>query len=197
MSSLDIKSKGHGNSDARDRILATASQLFYKDGIKSTGVAAIVREAGVTKMTLYAHFSGKDELIATYLKDRDDRWRQSLAQVTNGLEVPTDKLLVVFEAYGEWLVSDSLRGCGFINACAEISDPTHPARVVAAEHKLAVREHLAYLAREICASDPNELAERLLLLLEGAAVTSMIRQDDDPLYTAKSTASELIFKSIA
>lgn len=197
MSSFDIKSKSHRNSDARDRILAAASQLFYKDGIKSTGVAAIVREAGVTKMTLYAHFSGKDELVATYLKDRDDRWRQSLAQVASGLEVTKDKLLVVFEAYGEWLVSDSLRGCGFINACAEIPDPTHPARVIAAEHKLAVREHLACLAREICASDPDELAERLLLLLEGAAVTSMIRQDDDPLCTAKSTASELIFKSIA
>lgn len=188
---IDVKTRS--NSAARDRIVATASRLFYRNGINATGVDAIVREASVSKTTLYAHFTGKDLLVAAYLRDRDERWRRSLSQVTDSLEGSKDKLLGVFEAYGEWLVSDSLRGCGFINASAEIPNPSHPARVVAAEHKLAVREHLANLARESGASDADQLSERLLILLEGAAVIAMIRQEDSPLSAAKATASEIIF----
>lgn len=180
------------SSGAAERILRTASELFYRDGIGATGVDKIVEEAGVAKMTLYKHFGGKDELIASYLRDRDKRWRASLEEITDRFDEPTQRLLAVFEAYGQWLISDSLRGCGFVNAAAELADPRHPAYIVAQEHKLGLRDHLVALAAEAGVKQPKVLADQLLLLLEGAAVTAMVWSSPEPLDTARAAAVQLI-----
>ncbi len=175
-----------------ERILETASELFYRDGIGTTGVDTIVEKAGVAKMTLYKHFGGKDELIAAYLRARDERWRASLKEITDRFEGPVERLLAVFEAYGQWQVSDGLRGCGFVNAAAELANPDHPAFAVAQQHKLGVRDHLATLAAEAGVKEPEELAEQLLILLEGAVVMAMMRRSAEPLDTARSLAVRLV-----
>lgn len=175
-----------------ERILETASELFYRNGIASTGVDTIVEKAGVAKMTLYKNFGGKDELIAAYLRARDERWRASLKEVTDRFEGPFERLLAVFEAYGQWLVSDGLRGCGFVNAAVELADSNHPAFAVAQQHKSAIGGHLATLAAEAGVKEPEELAEQLLILLEGAAVMAMIRRSAEPLDTARSVAVRLV-----
>src|SRR5437868_13385050 len=61
----------------RDRILAVASDLFYRHGIRAVGVEAIAEAAGTNKMTLYRHFASKDELVAEYLR--------GLAQMVDGI----------------------------------------------------------------------------------------------------------------
>ena len=58
----------------RERILATASRLFYAQGFHSTGIDLIIAEAGVAKMSLYQHFRSKDELISAFLLRRDEFW---------------------------------------------------------------------------------------------------------------------------
>jgi AcrR family transcriptional regulator len=175
-----------------ERIIETASELFYRNGIRTMGVDTIVEQAGVAKMTLYKHFGGKDELIAAYLRARDERWRVSLEEVTDRFEEPAERLLAVFEAYGQWLVSDGLRGCGFVNAAAELADPNHPAFAVAQQHKSGIGGHLATLAAEAGVKEPEELADQLLILLEGAAVMAMIRRSAEPLDTARSVAVRLV-----
>ncbi len=192
----DAKSKG-AKGAAAGRILDTASKLFYRDGIAATGVDTVVEQAGVAKMTLYSNYGDKDGLIAAYLQDRDDRWRASLVEVTDGFEDATERLLAIFEAYGEWLVSDGLRGCGFVNASIEIADPDHPARAIAREHKQGVLDHLATQAAEAGASNPKELAEQLLILLEGAAVMAMVRRSAEPLATARGVGARLVADSAA
>lgn len=179
-------------TSAAQRILETASGLFYRDGIGATGVDTIVEKAGVAKMTLYKHFRGKDELIAAYLRERDRRWLTSLKEITDEFDEPVDRLLAVFEAYGRWLVSDGLRGCGFVNAAAELADPNHPAFVVAQRHKSGVRNFLAALATEAGVKTPRELAGELLILLEGAAVMAMICRNTEPLDIARSVAVRLV-----
>src|SRR5918998_2940706 len=92
--------KGGRRAEAtRRRLLDAADGLFYADGIRSTGVAAVAEAAGVTKMTFYAHFASKDELVCAYLRERDARWRGLLEGTLAGHEAPSDKLLAVFDAY--------------------------------------------------------------------------------------------------
>ena len=177
---------------AAEKVLRSASDLFYRNGIAATGVDTIVEHAGVSKRTLYNNFGGKDELVAAYLRDRDTRWRTSLEETTNRYEDPKERLLATFEAYGEWLVGDDYRGCAFINAASEIADPDHPARMVALSHKKGVQEHLASLAAQARLQETETLAEELLLLLEGATVTASMRKSHEPLDTARATARSLV-----
>lgn len=175
-----------------ERLLAVASDLFYREGIRAVGVDTISQRAGVSKRTLYNRFGGKDELVAEYLRRRDERWRAYLQGVTESVVEPREKLLAVFGAYGEWLVGENYRGCAFANAAAEIPDPNHPARVVARRHKEGVKEHLAGLAKDAEFDEPENLAERLLLLLEGATATAAMRRRREPLDVARSMALELL-----
>jgi AcrR family transcriptional regulator len=175
-----------------ERLLEAASELFYREGIGAVGVDTVSERAGVSKRTLYNRFGGKDELVAEYLRRRDARWRAYLRGVTEGVEDPGEKLLAVFTAYEEWLVGEDFRGCPFANAAAEIPDPDHPARVVARRHKEGVRDHLEVLAEEAGFDDPRTLAERLLLLLEGAAATAAMRRSRESVGAAISIARELL-----
>ncbi|MBA2714506.1 MAG: TetR/AcrR family transcriptional regulator [Rubrobacteraceae bacterium] len=175
-----------------ERLLEAASDLFYREGIRAVGVDTISERAGVSKRTLYNRFGGKDELVAEYLRRRDERWRVYLRGVTERVVEPGEKLLAVFGAYGEWLVGDDFRGCAFANAAAEIPDPNHPARIVARRHKEGVKEHLITLARDAGFGEPETLAERLLLLLEGATATAAMRRSGEPLDVARSVALELM-----
>jgi AcrR family transcriptional regulator len=177
---------------AGERVLRSASELFYRGGITATGVDTVVAHAGVAKRTLYNNFGGKDELVAASLRDRDERWRASLGEITDRYTDPRERLLAVFEAYGEWLVGDDYRGCAFINAASEIADPTHPAREVILSHKKGVRGHLASLAAEAGVEEPDVLAEKLLLLLEGATVTASMRKSHEPLDIARDMARDLV-----
>src|SRR3712207_4744460 len=175
-----------------EKLLDAASELFYREGIGAVGVDTVSERAGVSKRTLYNRFGGKDALVAEYLRRRDERWRTHLRDTTEGLEDATDRLLAVFESYGEWLVGDDFRGCAFANAAAEIPDPDHPARVVARRHKEGVREYLAAAAKDAGFDEPYALAERLLILLEGATATATLRRDAEPLDVARSVALELM-----
>ena len=120
------------------------------------------------------------------------RRRAYLRGATERLEEPKERLLAVFRAYGEWVVGNEFRGCAFANAVAEIPDPNHPARIVAQEHKEGVREYLADAARNAGFDEPETLAERLLILLEGATATAAMRSNAEPLDVARSLALELM-----
>jgi AcrR family transcriptional regulator len=175
-----------------ERLLETASDLFYREGIRAVGVDTVSERAGASKRTLYNRFGGKDGLVAEYLRRRDEGWKAYLREATEDGAEPKEKLLAVFEAYEEWLVGEDFRGCAFANAAAEIPDPDHPARVVARRHKQGVRDHLAVLAAEAGFGEPRILAERLLLLLEGAAATAAMRRSREPIGVARSLARELL-----
>lgn len=172
--------------------MGAASELFYREGIGAVGVDTVSERAGVSKRTLYNRFGGKDRLVAEYLRHRDERWRAYLRAADESAAGPKEKILAVFGAYGEWLVGDDFRGCAFANAVAEIPDPDHPARAVAREHKEGVRDHLSAAAEEAGFEEPRDLAERLLILLEGATATSTMRRSAEPLGVARSVAMELM-----
>lgn len=185
--------KGGKRSEAtRRRLLDAADGLFYAGGIRATGVGAIAEGAGVTKMTFYSHFASKDELVADYLRERDARWRELLEGTLAKHEAPLDKLLAVFDAYRESVVSGELRGCAFVNFAAEFPNREHPARRVAREHKAELRRRLAGLAAEAGAEEPEALAERLFVLLEGAFVTAAMEGDEGIVERARDLGAEMV-----
>ena len=144
----DVEERATRRRPGAERLLETASDLFYREGIRAVGVDTVSERAGVSKRTLYNRFGGKDGLVAEYLRRRDEGWKAYLRGATEAVVEPKEKLLAVFEAYEEWLVGEDFRGCAFANAAAEIPDPDHPARVVARRHKEGIEEHLAALAKE-------------------------------------------------
>jgi AcrR family transcriptional regulator len=189
----DAIPKSGGRAGATRRgLLDAADRLFYANGIRSTGVGAVAQAAGVTKMTFYAHFASKDELVADYLRERDARWEEVLEGTLAGHEAPEDKLLAVFDAYRESVVSGGLRGCAFVNCAAEFPDRDYPARRVVREHKAGLRRRLAGLAAEAGAEKPETLGERLFVLLEGAYVSAAIEGDEGIVGRARGLGAEMV-----
>src|SRR4051794_839892 len=107
-------------SPARDRLLETAARLFYADGIAATGVDTVVREAGVSKPTLYAHYGSKAELVAAVLEARHARRAEELSAWVDREPDPGRRPLAVFAYLAAWYGRDGDRGCAFLNAAAEL-----------------------------------------------------------------------------
>jgi AcrR family transcriptional regulator len=156
----------------RERILAAARDLFYRQGIRAVGVDAIVDAAGTNKMTLYRHFPSKDELVAEYLRCAgavvDEIWSELEAR-------HPDDALAQLHGWVESvarLVADDERGCALANAAVELAEKDHPGRPVIGAFKQAQRKRLAGLARAAGLTDAEMLAEELHLLIEGARVTA-------------------------
>jgi AcrR family transcriptional regulator len=175
------------------RILETATDLFYREGIHAVGVEAIAAAAGVTKKTLYDRFGSKDRLVCEYLRARDTRWRAWLTEdVAAHAHTARGRLLRTFDGLGAWMREVGPRGCAFVNALAELPDPDHPGRAVIAEQKRWLVDYLTGLAEDTDAGQPHRLAEQLALLHEGATVGYATGAVEDPVGVAKRAAAVLI-----
>ncbi|GAB3566743.1 TetR/AcrR family transcriptional regulator [Amycolatopsis endophytica] len=177
---------------AAERILTVAGKLFYGNGIHAVGVDTIAAEAGVTKKTLYDRFGSKAELVALYLRRRDERWREWVRSRDDPRATPARRMLRVFDALAEWMVKENSRGCAFVNAHAELPSADHPGRRVITASKEWLLEHLRDLAAEAGARNPRRLAETLLILVEGATVTASLEVVPTAVTTAKRVAQSLI-----
>jgi len=157
----------------RERLLAAASDLFYRQGIRAVGVEAIAEAAGTNKMTLYRHFASKDELVAEYLR----RLAAGSNAIWDELEErhpgsPCAQLDAWLEEMAGHLADTDERGCALANAAVELPEKNHPARPVIEEFKKEQRARLAALCRGAGLSQPELVADELFLILEGARVSS-------------------------
>lgn len=175
------------------RVLDVASRLFYAEGIHAVGVEAIAATAGVTKKTLYASFGSKDRLVAAYLAERDERWRRWLTgRVEEHAGSATDRLLATFDAMGAWIDKEDPRGCGFVNAIAEIPSAEHPGHAVVVEQKRWLRDYLTELASAAGAAAPEDVGKALMLLHEGVAVSAATGCVPDAARRAREAANTLL-----
>ncbi|CUS03358.2 Transcriptional regulator, TetR family [Candidatus Promineifilum breve] len=156
----------------KDQLFQTAAQLFYRHGYRATGVDTIAAESGIGKMTLYRHYPSKDDLIVAYLRDSDALFWRGFEQITAAAPTPRAKLLAFFVALQSYVMSDACYGCPFLNAAAEYPDPDHPAHRVAVEHKRIVGDRFRQLVEAGQAPRPDETAAALVLLMDGAYMTS-------------------------
>lgn len=180
----------------RDQLFQTAAQLFYRHGYRVTGVDTIAAASGIGKMTLYRHFPSKDDLIVAYLRDSDDLFWRGFEQITAAAPSPRAKLLAFFESLQQYVMSDACYGCPFLNAAAEYPDPAHPAHRVAVEHKRAVRQRFRQLAEAAGATQPDEMAGALILLMDGAYMTSRMfgASPDNPSVHLAAAARRILIE---
>jgi AcrR family transcriptional regulator len=181
---------------ARDRILETATRLFYARGLRSVGVDTIIAESGVAKATFYKHFPAKDDLITAYLDKVDRAWTGQLrAAAAAAGPSPAHQLVGLFDALGSACRRAGYRGCGFINAAAE-SQPGTTAHDRTIAHKRQVREWMEGLARDAGAAEPGQLARALSLLLDGALANGALDADPGAVESARDTAELLVRAAI-
>jgi AcrR family transcriptional regulator len=164
----------------RERILTTATSLFYQEGIAAVGVNRIIAEADVAPMTLYRQFGSKDALVATTLEQWGDQWLHWLADSLDRRgDDPKDRFDGLWDALEEWSASEGFKGSFIANAATELrSEPDHPAHAVVARHRLAMRQLLEDLAKMAGAYDAAVLAAQLQVLIDGAI--SAAATDRDP-----------------
>ncbi|GAA4992020.1 TetR/AcrR family transcriptional regulator [Kitasatospora paranensis] len=157
-------------SAARERLLETASGLFYAEGVQAVGVDRLITAAGVTKATFYRHFPGKDELVLAYIQQRDRDVRARFAAAGAAARDPRGVLDLLVGTLAEEICGPGFRGCPFINTAAEYPDPAHPVRQAVAEHRRWFRAALADLAAGCGHPDPETAAGILVLLRDGSMV---------------------------
>jgi AcrR family transcriptional regulator len=167
---------------AGDRVFAVAADLFYREGIRAVGVEAIVRQAGVAKISLYRSFASKDDLVVAYLERRNAGfWQQWDERFGNLGHDPRAQLRAMMGYLAERTTQPGYRGCPFINYCAEFPDRAHPGHRVAEANKREMRRRLLGIAEALGAREPAPLADALLLLVEGAyAISQTLGGPDGP-----------------
>jgi AcrR family transcriptional regulator len=176
-----------------ERLVQTASRLFYAHGIRAVGVDLIAADAGTTKKTLYDRFGSKDALVVLYLRRRAERWQSRvLGHLGEHRPEPgPDRVLAVFDALEGWL-TEQWRGCAFVNAYAEIGGTDHPALPVVHAEKAWMRGLFTALVQEAGYDDAPRLAAQLHLLYEGAIVLLTAGAHGDALAQARDAASRLL-----
>lgn len=178
----------------RDRILATARELFYKEGARSVGVDTVVAQSGVAKTSLYRWFPSKDALIVAVLEqEQNDRWAgwDRIAQESD--PEPRARLRAHLNGIARYVNSSRFRGCPFMNVTAEFADPAHPARELSREVTRELRRRLRGLVDSIeGVRDPAELTEQLLLLVDGAFSAAQVLGKDGPQQFLVATADVLV-----
>lgn len=162
---------------ARERILLTAHDLFYADGIRVTGIDRVIAASGVTKVTFYRHFPSKDDLVRAFLDHRHGLWmawfvdalgrRGAQQRIGDG-----QALVVLADVMAEWFADPVFRGCAFINSVVEVGASVAGAIDISREHKREMVEVIAGLLPEV----PHRMAvaQAAALGVDGAIVKAQM-----------------------
>lgn len=156
--------------ELKRHIAQTAAALFYKDGITNVGVDRIAAQSGVTKRTLYHHFGSKDAMIAAALRESP-----IVAFPKDG--TPVERMLGAFAAMRQFLSDTRYRSCPYIIFTAELTDRNHPARRIVSQRVDKRIRWFADLAARAGARDPQQLAEQLDVLFDGALAAAAKREN--------------------
>ncbi|GAA4617010.1 TetR/AcrR family transcriptional regulator [Saccharopolyspora hordei] len=160
-------------SAARERLLATASGLFYREGIRAVGVERILAEAPATRATFYRHFPSKDDLVVAYLRGVDAGIRAQVQAAVEAAPSPADAIRAIGDAVADDLASPEFRGCAFLKAAAEYPDPQDPVRQVILEHRAWYTDTLTELFAEVFGDSPRRgkpehAARHFMMMRDGA-----------------------------
>jgi AcrR family transcriptional regulator len=165
---------GTGRDSGRARVLETAYRLFSQHGTRAVGVDRIIADSGVAKMTLYRNFASKDDLILAFLDLREERWTRRWLQdtVEGRATTPAQRLLAIFDVFGEWFARDDFEGCSFINVMLEMADPADPVHRAGTAYLAGIRAFLEGLAREAGIADAATFARKWHILMKGSIIAA-------------------------
>lgn len=178
----------------REKLITTATDLFYQNGFQAVGLDQILDAVGITKTAFYKHFESKDDLIVAVLEHRDqvDMTEWSTYFVERGGADPKSRLLSIFDLLDEWFAKPDFRGCLFMNASTEFPFPNDPIHRTAARHNENLHILVQKMAAAAGASDPDALARQMMLLIGGAIAGRHAGGDLNSAATARVTAELLV-----
>ena len=166
-------SRGHGRSEARERLLSTASALFYREGIRAVGVERILADAPATRATFYRHFPSKEDLVLAYLRGVDAATRADVQAAIETAPSPADALRAIGTAVADDLARPEFRGCAFLKAAAEYPEPDNPVRQVVLDHRAWYLTTLTELFAQVFGASPRRgkpehAARHFVMMRDGA-----------------------------
>jgi AcrR family transcriptional regulator len=183
-----------GGRGARQRILDTATELFYRDGINATGVEKLAAESSVSKRTLYQHFPSKTAVVEEYLRGMGQLVDNTVIHAADD-EAPREQMLAAFS--GHTPDGDTFRGCPFHNAAVESAGTMPGVQGIVRAAKLGFADWLTDLARQAGAANPRQLGGQLAVLYEGAGALATSLDDPEPWVRARKAAEALIDQALA
>ncbi len=182
----------------RERIVDAASRLFYAEGIRAVSVDAVAEKAGVTKRTLYYHFTTKDDLVAAYLESRDQPNLALFAKwYAEADGTVAEKVEAIFLALARNARHPKWKGCGFLRTAAELANmPGHPAIRIGSAHKKGFEAWLASVFTAAGYAGAEMLARQVVLLMDGAFSTMLVHRDAAYMEAAGAGARALVEGSV-
>lgn len=180
----------------REKILDTATELFFEKGIQAVGVDEIVAQAGIAKMTLYKYFFSKDQLILAVLQRKEEEWWQWFEKAMNRRgKLPIKRILAIFDLLAETSKQEKYQGEPLLNARIRVADKMYPIYLVTDSLRWRLREYILQLAREAELSSATAVTDQLMLLISGANILSLVEDPQHPeraARLAKKMATALI-----
>lgn len=179
----------------RERIIETASELFYNQGYNQTGINQIIDEANVAKASLYQHFKSKEDIAVAYLIARHSSWMRKLNDTVSFASEPKDKVLACFDFLMIWLKEVNFRGCGWQNIITDLPTDQAKIRDQAIYHKNELRGwiHGQLLSTDIYSEkEAEEVGDQIIILIEGAIILSQIQKAEWPITAAKKACIKLL-----
>jgi AcrR family transcriptional regulator len=161
------------DSEPRARLLAKASELFYREGVNSVGVDRIVSEASVTRATFYRHFPSKQDLVLAYLQSAHDVIEERIA-IALAMEDPKARLRAIGEDIADQLRSPGFGGCAFIKVASEFDDPDEPIRRAVAAHRAWFAEIVRTAFADAGHVRPDDPTRHFVMLRDGAMVAGYL-----------------------
>jgi AcrR family transcriptional regulator len=180
-----------GGPRPRERILVAATRLFADEGIHATSVDRVIAEAGVAPMTVYRHFSGKDELVTATLERWSRDWLSWLRQEAgeDGADAGA-RLEALWDALEKWFADEGFRGSYVANVATELrAKPGHPAQAIIATHRAALRELLQDITSSADVRSPAEVALQLHMLIDGATAAAVVDRQPGAAASARAMAA--------
>lgn len=152
---------------AKKKILATATELFYSEGIRLVGVDRLISASQVTKATFYKHYRSKDNLVVAYITGQHKHDQDFIEDLIRESAGPREALEAIIAHDVEQLRRLGFRGCHFLNAASEYPDPTHPIRVIISEHRDWYSTTIESLLGDLGHPLPGEGADDFLVAHDG------------------------------
>lgn len=180
------------SNKTQTKILFAATFLFNAQGIRATGIDSILKEAGVSKMSLYKYYRSKNDLIVAYLLRQEILFMSRYKSVASQLSCPKEKLLAVLDVHYELIQSGEFSGSPFLNAISEFpieDDLIHQAALRIIYH---LWELILNLTIQCGVSQPKILASQVAMLMNGSILFAQTRCIPDYLTHVK----ELVYSQL-
>ena len=179
----------------KERIIETASDLFYHNGYNQTSINQIIAEAGVAKASMYQHFRSKEDIAVAYLVGRHTIWMGKLFDFVSTERTSKGKIIRCFDYLKDWLCEVDFRGCGWQNIITDLPNDHDKIREQAINHKNEVRNYIHDILKseaEYSIKQAEQLGDQILILIEGAIILSQIQKNKWPIIAAKNASISLL-----